>query len=92
MLAADFWQPSCLQDLKQRLDLDIPGLAAKWPAQTELVLIHGTADVTIPWQEAQWVSTLIPQARTVFVEGADHNYKRHADALEETVISEILRQ
>ena len=78
------------QDLKQRLDLDVPALARAWPAQSELVLVHGTGDATIPWQEAAWLQGLAPRATTVWVEGADHNYTRHAAELEREVLRAVL--
>lgn len=69
--------------------MDFYGMAARWPAGTRLVIVHGTADTTVPCAESQELVLHIPAARLVQVESADHNFTQHAAQLERAVLKSV---
>ncbi|KAL6784689.1 hypothetical protein ACKKBF_B02800 [Auxenochlorella protothecoides x Auxenochlorella symbiontica] len=79
-----------LEDVEERVNIDVEALATRWPAGTRLVLIHGREDTTIPWQEAEYLGGLLPHARTVYIPGANHNFTNHAAELEGAVLEAVL--
>lgn len=69
-------------DFRGRADLDMEAAARAVPPTTRLLLLHGTADVTIPWEESRECAALVAGAELALVDGADHNFTRAAHAAE----------
>lgn len=69
--------------------MDYYGMAARWPSGTQLVIVHGTADTTVACAESEELAPLVPGARLVLVEGADHNFTAHAGQLERAVLEAV---
>ena len=68
------------QDAKGRIDLPMEHLAASIPPSVELLIVHGTGDATIPFQESQRCAELVPRCRLELVKGGDHNFSQPAAA------------
>ena len=68
------------QDAKGRIDLPMEHLAASIPPSVELLIVHGTGDATIPFQESQRCAELVPRCRLELVKGGDHNFSPPAAA------------
>ena len=68
------------QDAKGRIDLPMEQLATSIPASVELLIVHGTGDTTIPWQESQGCAELAPRSRLELVQDADHNFTQPGGA------------
>ena len=54
-------------------------------------IIHGTADVTVPYKYAEWLDHKYADPELVPVEGDDHCYGGHLDLVTETVKSFLIR-
>jgi pimeloyl-ACP methyl ester carboxylesterase len=65
---------AAMQDLDNRmtLDMDPHSRAIK---HSRVLTIHGSADATIPVEDAHSFHARIPNSELCVVEGADHNYK-----------------
>ena len=77
----------CWQDMHNRmtLDMDPPSRAIQ---KTHVLNIHGSADTTIPVEDARSFHKRIKGSELVIVEGASHNYDEpeHAKELIEQVV------
>lgn len=60
---------------------------------SQVLTVHGTADTTIPYQDALKFDGLIGGHQLVLVEGADHNFRAttHAQELTEAVVSFVMK-
>lgn len=82
--------PACLQDLDERLALDMPATAAQVPQHIRMLTIHGTADSVIPVTDGRNFAAVLPGHRLVEVEGADHNFRtgeEHVQQLIDAVVA-----
>ena len=75
-----------LADALNRCTLDMEGAARAVPASTRVLCLHGTADTVIPWQESQDAAALLAGGELRLVEGANHNYTRHAEEMAQAVV------
>ena len=54
-----------------------------------MLVLHGTGDTTIPWQEGRRCSELVPSCQLALVESADHNYTQAEGAAQ--MIEHVVR-
>ena len=52
-----------------------------------VLTVHGSADETIPVEDALEFAKIIPNHKLHIVEGADHNYTSHQTELASVVLS-----
>lgn len=80
-----------LQDLEERLSLDMAATAAA-VKHVKVLTIHGTADKVIPVEDGRKFAAALPGNRLVIVEGADHNFRgnqEHLAQLKQAVLTFI---
>lgn len=54
-----------------------------------LLTVHGSADTTIPVEDAYEFAKLIPNHKLHIIEGANHNYTAHRKEVADAVVSFI---
>ena len=70
--------PCCAQDMQQRLSIDMAAAAASIQ-HSHVLTIHGTADRTIPVEDAHKFADHIEHHTLRTVEGANHRFSQHGD-------------
>ena len=71
--------PLCgMQDMQDRLAVDMAQEAQAIPASVHVLTIHGSEDATIPVESAHKYAQLIATHDLHIVEGADHCFRGHA--------------
>lgn len=73
------WLQLAAQSMAERLGLDM-GAAASKISISEVLTIHGTADTTIPVEDAHSFAKAIATHTLSLVDGADHNFRNPAHA------------
>jgi alpha-beta hydrolase superfamily lysophospholipase len=82
-----------LEDFRGRYDLDMEAAARSiGTGTTKVLVLHGTGDGTIPWEEAKECAEMIGvgHAELVLIEGADHNYTEHGREMAAEVAKFVL--
>jgi uncharacterized protein len=82
-----------LEDFRGRYDLDMEAAAKSINTGTAKILVlHGTGDGTIPWEESKECAEMIGvgHAELVLIEGADHNYTKHGSEMAAEVVKFVL--
>lgn len=74
-------------DLNDRMTLDMS--IARNITLSEVLTIHGTGDQVVPMEDAQSYSQIIRQHELYLIEGGDHNFRAHLDAVAKKVASFI---
>ncbi|GMH18079.1 hypothetical protein Nepgr_019920 [Nepenthes gracilis] len=83
------------KDLVERLNTNMHDACLKINKECRVLTIHGSADETIPVQDAHEFSKIIPNHKLHIIEGADHCYSSHQAELASAVsefIKECLKQ
>lgn len=76
------------QDCRARADLDMEAAARSVSPSVRVLVLHGRQDTTIPYQESELATSLIPNARLALIDG-DHNYTKPADGA--AMIAEVVK-
>jgi alpha/beta superfamily hydrolase len=66
--------------MNERLSLDMSA-AVKAISLTEVLTIHGSADTTIPVEDAHSFAQDIKTHSLTVIDGADHSFRNHVDVL-----------
>lgn len=72
-----------LGSLRAMLDLEIDRESLKC-SETSTLIIHGTADTTVPFSNSERIVSLLPDASLFAIEGANHSYD--TEAHEQTLV------
>ncbi|XVF88767.1 hypothetical protein PTKIN_Ptkin19aG0078100 [Pterospermum kingtungense] len=75
------------ESLMDRLSIDMHEACLKIPRECRVLTVHGSADKTIPVEDALEFAKIIPNHKLHIVEGADHNYTSHQTELASVVLS-----
>lgn len=65
----------CVQDMQDRLALDMEAEARAIPSKVHVFLIHGSEDATIPEQAAYEYAKVIKTNHLHIVQGGDHCFR-----------------
>ncbi|KAK8483892.1 hypothetical protein V6N13_144809 [Hibiscus sabdariffa] len=74
------------ESLMDRLNLDMHETCLKIPKECRVLTVHGSADETIPVEDAFELAKIIPNHKLHIVEGANHNYTKHQTELASVVV------
>ncbi|GMI81297.1 hypothetical protein like AT1G29840 [Hibiscus trionum] len=74
------------ESLMDRLHLDMHETCLKIPKECRVLTVHGSADETIPVEDAYELAKIIPNHKLHIVEGANHNYTKHQTELASAVV------
>lgn len=82
----------CLQSMHERVNLDMAAAASKI-SLTEVLTIHGSADTTVPVEDAHAYSKAIRPHTLTVIDGADHSFRNtaHADQLIKRIIDYLTK-
>ncbi|KAE8700330.1 translation machinery-associated protein 22 [Hibiscus syriacus] len=75
------------ESLMDRLSLDMHETCFKIPRECRVLTVHGSADETIPVEDAFEFAKIIPNHKLHVVEGANHNYTKHQTELASVVVN-----
>ncbi len=78
----DAYMSAALGSLRSLLDLTVDRAYLE-KKDTPALIIHGTADANIPFSNSERLVSMLPNARLLSIEGADHSYseKKHEEAV-----------
>lgn len=71
------------------MTLDMEAEIKKVSKDIKFLIIHGTEDETIPFEDANSVKTLLPEAQLILIEGADHGFTKLDDGRQ--VVNEAVK-
>ena len=72
-----------MQDLNDKMTLDMADVCSRIPDSVEVLTIHGTADTRIPVEDAHSFAEQLKGSRLVTIIDADHKFtqKDHAQTM-----------
>ena len=72
-----------MQDLNDKMTLDMADVCDRIPDSVEVLTIHGTADARIPVEDAHSYAEQLKGSRILIIEDADHSFtqKDHAHTM-----------
>jgi len=76
------------ESYEERLRTDMAGAAARIPASTRVLHVHGTADRVVPAADAVEFHRRVPSSALRLVDGASHNFSREEHRAE--VVSAVV--
>ncbi|KAL4269545.1 hypothetical protein GQ457_HM001430 [Hibiscus cannabinus] len=74
------------ESLMDRLNLDMHETCLKIPKECRVLTVHGSADETIPVEDAFELAKIIPNHKLHVIEGANHNYTKHQTELASAIV------
>ncbi|KAL6615036.1 hypothetical protein ACP70R_037306 [Stipagrostis hirtigluma subsp. patula] len=77
------------ESLMERLDTDMHAASVSISQECRFLTVHGSADETIPVEDAFEFAKLIPNHKLQVIEGANHNYTAHRKEVADTVVEFI---
>jgi len=87
----DIYFSTPLGSLQSLLDMKIDKAFLE-KIETPILIIHGTEDNEIPFSNSEKLVSMLPNAKLVAIEGADHSYrtKEHEDVVTKTTMDFLL--
>lgn len=78
----DAYMAATLGTLRSLLDMQVDAAFLK-QREMPILVIHGTADENIPFSNTEKIVSMLPNAKLIPIEGADHSYKdkEHEEAV-----------
>lgn len=73
----------------ERLNTDMRAASVSISKECRFFTVHGSADETIPVEDACEFAKLIPNHELRIIEGANHNYTTHRKEVADTVVDFI---
>ncbi|XP_006644311.1 non-haem bromoperoxidase BPO-A2-like isoform X2 [Oryza brachyantha] len=77
------------ESLTERLNTDVRAASISISKDCRFFTVHGSADKTIPVEDAYEFAKHIPNHKLQVIEGANHNYTAHRKELADTVVDFI---
>lgn len=77
------------ESLTERLNTDMHAASVSISKECRLLTVHGSADTTIPVEDAYEFAKLIPNHKLHVIEGANHNYTAHRKEVADAVVDFI---
>ncbi|EAY74661.1 hypothetical protein OsI_02556 [Oryza sativa Indica Group] len=77
------------ESLMERLSTDIRAVSMSLTKECRFFTVHGSADETIPVEDAYEFAKHIPNHKLQVIEGANHNYTAHREELADAVVDFI---
>ncbi|BAB32948.1 esterase/lipase/thioesterase family protein-like [Oryza sativa Japonica Group] len=77
------------ESLMERLNTDIRAVSMSITKECRFFTVHGSADETIPVEDAYKFAKHIPNHKLQVIEGANHNYTAHREELADAVVDFI---
>ncbi|TVU34216.1 hypothetical protein EJB05_16047 [Eragrostis curvula] len=81
-----FWYRVTKESLMERLNTDMRAASLSISKECRFFTIHGSADETIPVEDAYEFAKLIPNHKLCVIEGADHCYTAHRKEVSDAVV------
>ncbi|KAL3829989.1 hypothetical protein ACJIZ3_018791 [Penstemon smallii] len=75
-----------LESMMERLNTNMHELCQSIHDKCKVLTVHGSADETIPVEDAMEFAKIIPNHRLQIIDGANHEYSSHQDELASTVL------
>ncbi|CAO2179478.1 unnamed protein product [Urochloa humidicola] len=77
------------ESLMERLNTDMRAASISISKECRFLTVHGSADKTIPVEDAYEFAKLIPNHKLHVIEGANHNYTAHRKEVADAVVNFI---
>lgn len=77
------------KSVDERLSLDMRAAARGIPKSVMVVLVHGDADATIPFQDVLELEKEVERSRLLVVAGADHSFKVGVEEIVGCILEEV---
>ncbi|CAO2165295.1 unnamed protein product [Urochloa humidicola] len=77
------------ESLMERLNTDMCAASISISKECRFLTVHGSADKTIPVEDAYEFAKLIPNHKLHIIEGANHNYTAHRKEVADAVVNFI---
>jgi len=74
----------------ERLNTDMRAASVSISKECRFLTVHGSADTTIPVDDAYEFAKLIPNHKLHVIEGANHNYTAHRKEVADAVVDFIM--
>ena len=83
-----------MQDLHDRMSLDLGEECSKISSQIRFLVIHGTEDETIPVEDGHSIASALPTAKLVIIEGGDHSFTNpeHGNTVVKEAVAFLTKQ
>ncbi|RLN22979.1 hypothetical protein C2845_PM07G13460 [Panicum miliaceum] len=78
------------ESLTERLNTDMRAASVSISKECRFLTVHGSADKTIPVEDAYEFAKLIPNHKLHVIEGANHNYTAHRKEVADAVVDFIM--